>query len=72
MSDALITAITDLVDEPGAVVIGYCLVAAYKTVEMEDRCGYTAQHMSGQPFHSSLGLVEYLRMRLHKEGTADD
>lgn len=63
--DALEAAITTALDEPGAVVIGWCLVAAYKSPEQTMETGYFHANPKGQPYHSTLGLwhvgLDYLK-----------
>jgi hypothetical protein len=61
LDDAIIAA----VEEPGAVVIGWVLVAAYRTPEQDGETGYFYGYLDGQPFHSSLGLLHTGIQRLH-------
>jgi hypothetical protein len=51
------SAIATEVDMPDSVIIGWCLVAAYKSPEQTSETGYYHAYMDGQPYHSTLGLL---------------
>lgn len=54
---ALESAIATEVDMPDSVIIGWCLVVAYKSPEQTLETGYYHGFMDGQPYHSTLGLL---------------
>lgn len=45
--------------EPDAIVVGYALIAAYKTPEMDDVTGYWHSYANNQPHHVCIGLLHY-------------
>lgn len=69
---ALVAGISEAVSEDGAVIIGWVLAAAYKTPEQIDTCGYFYDFMDGQPFHSTVGLVEMIKSRLIDNSSSDE
>jgi hypothetical protein len=64
LGDAIATAL----DEPGAVVVGWVVVAAFRTPEQNDETGYFYGYEDRQPYHSSLGLLHAGIERLQEQG----
>lgn len=61
------TAIAAALGEPGGVVIGWVLLAAWKGPETKET-GYWFQAARGQPYHSTLGLLHHGIDAMREEG----
>jgi hypothetical protein len=69
---ALVAGINEAVGDTNSVVIGWCLVAAFKRPDQSDETGYFYDFQDGQSFHSTLGLVEVLRNHLTETRDRDE
>lgn len=67
MSAELEAAITAAMGEPGAVLIGWVLMAAWKGPATEET-GYWFNAAHGQSYHSTLGLLHHGIDAMREEG----